>query len=149
MEQSRIRQYADRLLNENRTAGTLADMQVQVEDAELNALRLNRELVNETTLRVRAERAKDLAVAELEAAKRQILELEEKVNARRGRKKGSGKGGAGTRSGGKVSDGVQRVDGRAAHERTDDPKPVDSGSDAGAGGSEVVRKSARSRGTAK
>src|SRR5262249_40920765 len=132
----------------NQEAIRVAELEALLEDEGRVQLRLNGELLEETTLRVRAERA--LREAEERIS---LLEAEERERADKKPAKRSGKGnaksGASPRKRGEVSKRTQRVDGGTASKRKGDTESADGSSDAVPDGPKQSGGSSRKRGTVK
>lgn len=68
---SRIRQYVDAQAKRDEKV-RMADLEGELDQSERRTLRLNKELLNETTLRIRSENERDKLSEEIEYMKRRV-----------------------------------------------------------------------------
>lgn len=147
-EPSRIRRFVEAQTAQRKDT-RVSDLESELEDEQRRSLRLSQQLMDETSLRCRAEKLADYRSVEIEKLKAENDELEKKISERTRRKPGVGKGGQRTGSGGEVPDGPQRVDGGTTPVRKSRAKPADISSDASPPGPAKRPSSSRKRGNVK
>lgn len=84
---SRTRQYVERRSAERTGEDRLASLESQLEDHEIRNLRLSKELLDETTLRARAERSRDDLKEELRTLTVKMAEMELQGSTKQPKKK--------------------------------------------------------------
>lgn len=151
--ESRIHQYAQEQRNRAVSSEAVDTLESEVDSVERLNLRLRKELLDETTLRVKSERELNELQDQMEDLTRELEERELFADERAGRPQRIRKSVVNPRKSKEVPPVPQRVDGSATSERGRDVQPFDNasgpdGTQRGDGG-KTAKKSSRVRGTVK
>lgn len=123
LQESRIGQYAREQRGRAVNDEAIASLESEVDGVERLNLRLRKELLDETTLRVRSEGELKRLKGELEDLNREIEDREKLLDERVGRPQRIGKNVAHPRKSKEAPEVIQRVDGSPASKRGSDVLP--------------------------